>query len=627
MKRDLQEDLSLVPDGIVDFGVADMGDEREGKRTPIDIVLEWAPVMFDDPFLITGALEAAVWLCDQLETDKEDLGYGLRKARESAEQLNNKRKALNLAKAKINECDDSLDLISTVAPAVGKLSDDMAMRAELAGLIRQRFKDLTNTTIAVADVRAAMGGNKSTVKRTDKRQMTEFGNAERMLDHYGDGLMYVPEIDTWYMWSGVYWRVVSLVELEHLAKETVKSLIGESADIDNDDERIAFLKFCAMSQRATMVKNMVRLASSDPRVVVPAAELDKHSYLLGVGNGVVDLRTGELIDPDTNHRITTITQVEYQSNAKAPLFEQTVLDVFNGDEEMTKFFQRLVGYSVMGEPKEDVLVIPFGSGSNGKSTVLGAIRRVLGEHAKAAGADTFLTAGAGGSGNAGGAREDVLRLRGARFVYVGEPDEGSELREGLIKSMTGGDPIPARGLYSKTTVEVEPTWVSFMPTNHKPIVKGDDWAIWRRLMLVPFTRNFDKDKSIKKDPKRAEKLANEVEGILRWCIEGALMYQEYGLKPPKSVSEAGEAYRSDMDLLAEWLETCCTIGANEVSSNSDLWQSWEYFAKTRGDLRFIPSSRALGRRLQSKGFTAVRNTHGLRGRGFLGISVSSGDLV
>ena len=187
--------------------------------------------------------------------------------------------------------------------------------------------------------------------------------------------------------------------------------------------------------------------------------------------------------------------------------------------------------------------------------------------------------------------------------------------------MTGGEPLPARGLYSKTTVEVVPTWVAFMPTNHRPIVKGDDHAIWRRLLPVPFTRNFDQDLTVVKDPDRAEKLAGESQGILAWCVRGALDYQKQGLRPPAAVRKAREEYKSDMDLLAEWIETCCEVGNNIVDTNDRLWASWEQFAKARGELRFIASAKSLGRRLQSKGFAAIRSTAGMRGRGWLGIRV------
>ncbi|MDN7458136.1 phage/plasmid primase, P4 family [Burkholderia cenocepacia] len=455
------------------------------------------------------------------------------------------------------------------------------------------------------------------------RARTEFGNAERMLDRFGAGLMYVPELEAWFIWTGVYWRRAVQVELENMAKETIRALPDEAEELQTAEERIEFFKFCAVCQKAAMVSNMIRLAASDPRVVVPVTELDRHTHLLGVANGAVDLRTGALLPPDKEHRITVVTSLPYDPRATAPLFEQTVRDVFFNDAEQIEFFQRLIGYALMGVPIEDLLAIPYGMGSNGKSTVLGAIRSAFGGHAKSASAETFLSAGAGGGGSAGAAREDLLRLRGARFVYVSEPDEGSELREGLIKSMTGGDPIPARGMYAKATVEIVPTWVAFMPTNHRPIVKGDDHAIWRRLMLVPFTRNFDRDPDIVKDPGRAQRIAAELAGVLTWCVRGALAYQQHGLKPPKTVAAARDAYKADMDLLGEWMDERCKVDNGSASSNEDLWRSWRAFAEQRGELRFIANSRALARRLGARGFLQVKDTHGIRGRGFAGICVNA----
>lgn len=455
------------------------------------------------------------------------------------------------------------------------------------------------------------------------RARTEFGNAERMLDRFGAGLMYVPELEAWFIWTGVYWRRAVQVELENMAKETIRALPDEAEELQTAEERIEFFKFCAICQKAAMVSNMIRLAASDPRVVVSVTELDRHTHLLGVANGAVDLRTGELLAPDKDHRITVVTPLKYDPRAAAPLFEQTVRDVFFNDAEQIEFFQRLVGYAIRGEPEEDIIVIPHGDGSNGKSTVLGKIRDALGAHAKAAGPETFLSASGGQGAAAGAAREDLLRLRGARFVYVGEPDEGSELREGLIKAMTGGDPIPARGLWSKTTIEVVPTWVAFMPTNHRPIVKGDDHAIWRRLMLVPFTRNFDRDPDIVKDPGRAQRIAAELAGVLAWCVRGALAYQQHGLKPPKTVAAARDAYKADMDLLSDWLSECCELGPAHTEASEELWLSWKHFAERRGELRFIANSRALARRLAARGFSQIKNLGPQRAqRGFAGIRVA-----
>ncbi len=454
------------------------------------------------------------------------------------------------------------------------------------------------------------------------RARTEFGNAERMLDRFGDGLMYVPEIEKWYAWTGVYWRVAADVELAHLAKETIRALPDEIEGLQSDEERIEFFKFCAACQKAAMVSNMIKLASSDPRVVVPVAELDAHRHLFGVANGAIDLRTGALLAPEKAHRITIMSPVEYDPGAAAPWFERTVADVFFGEAEQIEFFQRLVGYALLGDPREDVLAIPFGGGSNGKSTVLGAVRAAFGGYAKAASAETFLSGG-GPGGNAGGPREDLLRLRGARFVYVSEPDEGSELREGFVKGITGGDPMPARGIHAKATVEVLPTWVTFMPTNHRPIVKGDDYAIWRRLMLVPFTRNFDTDPDVKKDPQRAERIGAELAGVLAWCVRGALAYQQHGLRPTASIAAARDSYRADMDLLGDWLAECCEEGPAHAATSEELWSSWKHFAERRGELRFISNSRTLGRRLAARGFLQVKNLGAQRAqRGFAGIRVA-----
>lgn len=155
--------------------------------------------------------------------------------------------------------------------------------------------------------------------------------------------------------------------------------------------------------------------------------------------------------------------------------------------------------------------------------------------------------------------------------------------------MTGGEALPARGLYARHTVEVQPTWTVVMPTNHKPIIKGDDYGIWRRIMLVPFTRNYDDDPTIKKDVNRPAKLLRELPGILRWIVLGALKYLQEGLNPPKGVVQAKEEYRDEMDLLRDWMSSCCLLGTDIQTTSEDLFQSWKGYAERNGVLRLIPS--------------------------------------
>lgn len=527
-----------------------------------------------------------------------------------------KHQALDALLAEIAACDDAIVLLEEVAASArGIVADVPALQVQVGAALRSRYKDLTGVPLSAGELARIMRKPTSPTVAA-RRPLTEFGNAERMLDQWGDGLMFVPEMNAWYCWTGVYYRRAVDVEIEHYAKETVRAL---PAELDQHPDQAEFFRWCAVSQQARMVKNMVTLAKSDPRVAVPADEVDKHWRYLGVHNGVVDLKTGALLPPDQELRITRVAGCNYDPDAAAPLWEQTVLEVFNHDAEMAEFFQRLVGYAAMGNPREDVMVIPWGNGSNGKSTLLGAIRRAFGGYARAADAATFVSDG-GARGNAGGAREDLLRLKGARFVYVNEPDEGGELREGSVKAMTGGDAITARGLYSTSTVEIVPTWVAFMPTNHKPIVKGSDDGIWRRLMLLPFTRKFDQEGGTK-DPDREAKVLAEIEGVLAWIVRGAVAYQKKGLAPVGSVQEAREAYRKDMDLLAEWLDECCEVGPLLQEESTRLWESWSEYAKNRGLLLYVKNSVSLGRRLDSR-FPASKGAHGVRIR--KGLRVRSG---
>jgi putative DNA primase/helicase len=456
-----------------------------------------------------------------------------------------------------------------------------------------------------------------------RRPRTEMGNAERLLDKFGAGLMHVPELKRWYLWTGVYWRKAMDVEVEHLAKMTVLGLRDEVELWPEGDEREQFWKWCAASQSRKMVTNMVALAASDPRVVVPASELDRDWFYLGVRNGVVDLRSGEFLGPDPSRRVTLSCGCEWHGPEVNDLWVSTVTDVFNDDMEMVSFFQRLVGYTLLGRPNEDVLVIPFGSGANGKSTLMETLRVVLGSYARAVGPETFVSNG-GVMGGAG-PRPDILAMRGARMVWGGEPDDGATLREGFIKAMTGGDPIAARANHSNEIVEIVPSWVVWMPTNHRPIVPSDGHAIWRRLMPVPFTRNFDDDLFVSKDGDRVAKLTGTPEalaGVLAWCVAGAVAHVRAGrLLRTKAIDVAREEYREDMDLLSEWLEVCCETGPDLVDSNSQIWASWEQFAAARGELRMLPSMKTLGRRLESRGFRRVHHSTKHNLRGFVGLRV------
>lgn len=461
------------------------------------------------------------------------------------------------------------------------------------------------------------------VAESKSRPLTEFGNMFRFVDRYGKGLMYVPVLDRWYRWNDNYWQPAINEEILNLAQETIFSLTAEMLACENEDERAGLRQWIKESEKMAMASNMIRGATSRPEIVAPYSTLDANLNLFGVSNGAVDLRTGVLVPPDPATRITTLAGVAYDPFAKCPVFIQTVSDVFFNNTVMVSFFKRLMGYTLMGRPKESILIIPYGSGANGKSTVLGAIQKALGGYARSVAGETFVSQDNKAMGNAGGPREDLLRLRGARYAYINEIEENSQLKEALIKTLTGDDVIVARGINAKASAEFRPTFVPIMPTNHRPIIKGMDTGIWRRIMLIPFTRNFKTDKAVTQDLQRTEKLDAELSGILRWLVEGAIEYQAFGLDVPREVLEAGDAYQKDMDILSEWIEEKCELGAEFAELNASLYMNWRSFADQRGQLRLVPSAQALSRRLESKGCKSGQHKNGLRGRCVTGIRLKN----
>ena len=451
---------------------------------------------------------------------------------------------------------------------------------------------------------------------------TEFGNARRMVAQHAGKLLWCAGLGWWFHWTGNHWARAYEADVLRYAQATVDGLIDAAKALPREEAGEA-LKWAARSQTKGMCAAMVSLAAAAPELRVEVEELDADKALLGVANGMVDLRTGRLLPPDPRARITRVTDVRYVEGAECPVFLRTVDEVFAGQPMMPGFFQRLVGYSIIGDPREHLMVFLIGNGGNGKSTLQNAIRFALGNHCVSAHASSFVREGPGGAA-AGGARPDLLALHGARLVLVSEPPEGSELREDVIKSMAGGDALPARALYSSHIVQIQPSWTAWLSTNHKPIIKGEDMGIWRRVLPVPFLRDFENDPSVAKDVDRAARLRAEAEGVLAWIVQGAVEYYRQGLRVPGEVSASRGEYRADMDLLAEWLRERCIVGAGEGGTEARsvsldaLWLDWEPWARTRGELRYVHSRKMLSKRLQSRGFS---KEYSMRGTVFVGLNL------
>ena len=203
-------------------------------------------------------------------------------------------------------------------------------------------------------------------------------------------------------------------------------------------------------------------------------------------------------------------------------------------------------------------------------------------------------------------------LDGARMVTCSETGEGRHLDESTVKAATGGDPITARFL-NREFFDFRPQFKAIMLTNHKPIIRGTDHGIWRRVHLVPFVVTIP---ATERDPDLPAKLRAEAEGILGWMLDGFRSWQAGGLRPPETVRAATDAYKSEMDVLAEFLDESCLCGLDEgPTKNSALYSAFVSWCKDNGE--FVRSHRWFTRALKERGVQQdPARTHG---RAWLGV--------
>lgn len=317
---------------------------------------------------------------------------------------------------------------------------------------------------------------------------------------------------------------------------------------------------------------MITLAEKDKRVVVGSELFDSDSDLINCRNGTVDLRTGKLLEHNREHFITKLAPVAYHSQAQAPRWNSFLNRVLPKD--LQEYLQTAVGYSAIGEIYEHILMILYGTGANGKSTFVEAIRPVMGDYAYRTSTESLMVSKNGG----GNATPDVANLRGKRLVTASESSENHTLAESLIKDLTGGDMISARQLYSDP-IQFKPTHTLWLSTNHKPLIKGTDTGIWRRIKLVPFTRAIPENEQ---DKKLLENLKEEQSGILNWIIDGAMKYAEHGLVDPKQVREATDEYRYELDRAAQFIDECCSVDVHFTVPKQQLYNAYVEWVTNAG---------------------------------------------
>jgi len=425
---------------------------------------------------------------------------------------------------------------------------------------------------------------------------TDSGNAEAIVRTFGDRLRFDHKTGCWYIWQGNTWKVDEDGAVERLAIKTIRERLKKSANIDNEDLRKQEAKWALHSESRYRIEAAIKLASKLNPITTTINKFNKNLWLLGCENGVIDIQTGMLVPGRSEDMISLSTEIWYDPQAKAPRWQQFLVEIFLGDEKLIDYIGRCVGYSLTGLTDEQIIFLLYGIGANGKSVFLNIIRALMGDYGANTSFQTFLASKYDGTK----IPNDVAALVSKRLVTASEVKESGRLNEERIKNMTGGDPITARFLHQDWFTYI-PTYKVWLSVNHKPKVSDTTYSFWRRIRLIPFDAIFDKDKA---DQKLTEKLIKELPGILNWAIEGCLRWQEMGLEPSEKVIHATQQYQSEMNIVKQFLDENTILKEGASVAFSLLYAD---YCKWCEELNEKPmSNNMFGRKMTELGFQKDR---------------------
>lgn len=428
------------------------------------------------------------------------------------------------------------------------------------------------------------------------RSLSESGNAERLFDAHGEWLRYIHDAKPWLVWNGSSWRWDCGAAIRALAIALPEKIYAEG--IGDMANALYFVKWGRKSREKRTIDASVALLADRPGIRLSREKIDADPFIIGFNHStqIINLQDGTIRSAETNDYVTKSLNVATVGNPnKAVRWIQFLHQVFSGDEELIYWIQMFCGYLLTGSTEEHIFLFCFGQGANGKSVFIEILKFILGDYSRAIASETLSES----KRQAGGATPDLAALVGARLVICSETEDNTALSESLLKGLVSGDSMSVRPLYS-APIQLTPSFKLIMAGNHKPVIKGVDNGIWRRVRLVPFNRTFSPEE---RDPHLAAKLRAEAPHILAWMVEGCVNWQTHRLsKIPQTIRQATEEYRVDQDIIGTWLDECTSFDSKESVVTAVLYQNYKTWCIKNGHMAF--SKTALGRRLTERGFNA-----------------------
>jgi len=489
-----------------------------------------------------------------------------------------------------------VDRVATSDQMFGTLGHAVSQAAQNGMPIAEAFSsgniDVPENVDAVSEAEGGTPGGRS---------LSDIGNGRRIVDSFGSSVRYTPGIG-WFIWDGQYWKPdAEDLGMKELAKHIPTIITTEVVNYVDQDKRTEVVKWANQARSNSRLSAAIESANSDPRVVVGVEQWDGDEYLIGVMNGVINLRTGELLRGRPDLHITKRAPVAYTPGMRNMRWEQFIDFATGGDKELQDWIQRAVGYSLTGLSNQDVMFLVYGPPGSGKNTFVEAVVKALGTQQYAWPLDSSILA----DNNGVSSSTDLYHwaeLRGRRMVWVDELPESERLKENAVKKLTGSSEISARSPGEKpfTFKAQAKLWVT---TNHRPMINDD--AMWRRIRPIPWVNvpeSSDPDlKAYLFDPEGG------LPAVLSWAVEGAIKYLGSQARDPlgwcTAVQEAAEIYRKNEDRIGMFL----TEETREVEEGAvlvkQLYAIYRMWSDERGERPMTQI--AFHRKLSDRGLNIV----------------------
>lgn len=478
------------------------------------------------------------------------------------------------------------------ADTYGNITINSALRRTTQGYVKKEYNVATNkiftpvnpkekkilSCVSEPFVEMNLDKNGEPIFRI-KRVFKSYGfsdteNAKKFYDYFGHLFKYNVTDKVWMFWTGKKWikddkdvikkYANKLIEINHEDEKAMKQkIIDLTNEGKNDEAKLA------QELWKNSVKNTSRIGNTAGKeamlkelralydIPVSSDEFDKDPFLLNTDSGTINLKTGEIrgFNPNDMLSMNTNIKISYEEPTEWIKFLHSIFKRDNEQEtkEIVDFIQIALGYNLTGITDEQGMFICYGDGSNGKSTFSQQITRIMGDYADSVDSDILMNKKVNNSGS--NPMNSIAKLRGKRYVETGETEEGGKLSEAFVKKITAGnDRINARFLYGNE-FSFLPNFKIWMSTNNKPIIRGADYAIWRRIFPIPFLRRFAEEE---KDRDLPRKLEVESSQILGWCIKGVFKYfEKKRLDLPQCLQEEKRNYKIQMDVVSQFINKRC----------------------------------------------------------------------